>query len=91
MLSIDRSLVPAVTHVDYSSRVQIIKENLNNKFYQLVREFKEITGCPMLVNTSFNLMDEPIVCSPKDAYNCFIKSGLDYLVIENYLMAKKDQ
>ena len=91
LLDIDRSLVPAVTHVDYSSRVQIIKKDLNERFYLLLKEFKKITGCPMLVNTSFNLKDEPIVCSPLDAYACFMSSGLDYLIIENYLLSKNSQ
>ena len=91
LLDIDRSIIPAVTHVDYSSRVQSVNKNLNEKFYFLLKEFKKITGCPILVNTSFNLKDEPIVCSPFDAYACFMASGLDFLVIERYLLSKDNQ
>ena len=90
LLNIVRSEVPAVTHVDYSSRVQKINKNTNPRFYNLVKQFKEITGCPMIVNTSFNLKDEPIVCNPQDAFSCFTASGLDFLVMNNFMIKKED-
>ena len=90
LLNIVRSEVPAVTHVDYSSRVQKINKNTNPRFYNLVKQFKEITGCPMIVNTSFNLKDEPIVCNPQDAFSCFMASGLDFLVMNNFMIKKED-
>ena len=90
-LNINRSKIPAVTHVDYSSRIQTVSKNLNPKFYSLISKFKEITGCPLLVNTSFNVRGEPIVCTPKDAFNCFMGTDLDVLVIGNCFLYKKDQ
>ena len=82
-LNIKRSEVPAVTHVDYSARVQTVKREINNRFYDLIVKFKEKTGCPLLVNTSFNVRGEPIVNTPTDAFNCFMGTDLDYLVIGN--------
>jgi len=87
-LKIARSTVPAITHVDNSARVQSVNGTFNQKYYKLLKEFKEITGCPILVNTSFNIRGEPIVCSPLDAYGCFMGTNLDYLVIENCLIKK---
>lgn len=86
-----RSFIPAVTHVDYSARVQTVHEQTNPRFYQLIKKFKEITGCPVLVNTSFNVRGEPIVCSPSDAFKCFIGTELDVLVIGNCFLKKEDQ
>ena len=90
-LNIKRSLVPAITHVDYSARIQTVHKQTNPKFYNLIKKFKEITNCPVLVNTSFNVRGEPIVCSIKDAFNCFMGTNLDILVIENFVLYKNDQ
>ena len=90
-LNIPRSSVPAITHVDYSARIQTVHKNSNPFFYAILKKFKDITGCPILVNTSFNVRGEPIVCSPKDAFKCFMGTELDYLVIENFLLSKKNQ
>ena len=87
-LKIARSIVPAITHVDNSARIQSVNGAFNQKYYKLLKEFKELTGCPILVNTSFNIRGEPIVCSPLDAYGCFMGTNLDYLVIENCLIKK---
>ena len=86
-----RSTIPAVTHVDFSSRIQTIHKKTNPRFYQLVNEFKNLTGCPILVNTSFNVRGEPIVCTPEDAFKCFMGTDMDALVIENFLLIKEDQ
>ena len=90
-LNIKRSAIPAVTHVDYSARVQTINKNTNKRFYDLISKFKERTGCPIIVNTSFNVRGEPIVNSPEDAFNCFMGTGLDYLIIGNCILDKKKQ
>ena len=90
-LNIQRSLVPAITHVDYSARIQTVHKETNQRFYTLISKFKELTGCPILVNTSFNIRGEPIVCSPEDAFNCFIGTNLDVLVIGNSILFKSDQ
>ena len=90
-LNIKRSKIPAVTHVDYSARVQTVHEVTNDRYYKLIKKFKEITGCPILVNTSFNIRGEPIVCSIKDAFRCFMGTNLDILVIENFILYKYDQ
>ncbi len=90
-LNIKRSLVPAITHVDYSARIQTVHTETNQRFYTLINKFKELTGCPILVNTSFNIRGEPIVCSPEDAFNCFIGTNLDVLVIGNSILFKSDQ
>jgi len=87
-LYLKRSHIPAVTHVDYSARIQTLTKK-NNLIYKLLKKFDEITKCPVLVNTSFNVKDEPIVCSPMDAYKCFMKTGLDILVLGNYIIDKK--
>lgn len=86
-----RSVVPAITHVDYSARVQTVNKETNPKFWQLLNAFKKITGIGMLVNTSFNIRGEPIVCTPEDAYNDFVYSEMDYLVLGNFLIARKEQ
>ncbi|WP_415284024.1 carbamoyltransferase [Candidatus Pelagibacter sp. Uisw_130] len=90
-LNIKRSEIPAVTHVDYSSRIQTVKKKTNNRYFKLINEFKSITGCPVIVNTSFNVRGEPIVNSPMDAFNCFMGTELDILVIGNCFLDKKVQ
>ncbi len=89
-LNIKRSNIPAITHVDYSARVQTVHKETNYKFYRLIKNFKKITGCPILVNTSFNVRGEPIVCSPEDAFNCFLGTDLDFLVIGNFIIDKNN-
>ena len=90
-LNIKRSQIPAVTHVDYSARVQTVTKNTNNRYYDLILKFKEKTGCPVIVNTSFNVRGEPIVNSPTDAFNCFMGTELDYLVIGDCFLDKSKQ
>ncbi|MDC0563088.1 carbamoyltransferase [Candidatus Pelagibacter ubique] len=90
-LNLVRSKIPAVTHVDYSARIQTVHKKTNPRFYNLISKFKEITGCPILVNTSFNIRGEPIVCSIEDAFKCFMGTGLDILVIENFILLKEEQ
>ena len=90
-LNIKRSEIPAVTHVDYSARIQTVNKKNNKRYYDLISKFKEKTGCPVIVNTSFNVRGEPIVCTPSDAFNCFMGTELDYLVIGNCILEKKKQ
>ncbi len=90
-LNIKRSEIPAVTHVDYSARIQTVDKKNNKRFYDLISKFKEKTGCPVLVNTSFNVRGEPIVNTPKDAFNCFMGTELDYLIIGNCVLDKTKQ
>ena len=90
-LNIPRSELPSITHVDYSARIQTVHENTNPRFHHLLDEFEAATGCPVLVNTSFNVRGEPIVCSPEDAYRCFMRTEMDYLVLENFLLSKSEQ
>jgi len=90
-LNITRSEIPAVTHVDYSARIQTIHQETNPRFYALIEQFEKRTGCPILINTSFNVRGEPIVNTPEDAYRCFIRTGMDYLVLENILLDKSQQ
>ena len=90
-LNIKRSDIPAVTHVDYSSRVQTVNDETNPIFYKLIKKFKEKTNCPVLVNTSFNVRGEPIVNTPKDAFNCFMGTEMDILVIGNSYLIKQEQ
>ena len=90
-LNIKRSTVPAVTHVDYSARIQTVTKNKNQRYFDLLSKFKEKTGCPILINTSFNVRGEPIVNSPTDAFNCFMGTELDYLIIGNCILNKLDQ
>ena len=90
-LNIQRSKIPSVTHVDYSARVQTVHQETNPRYYKLIKKFKEITNCPVLINTSFNIRGEPIVCSIKDAYRCFMGTNLDILVIEDFIMYKEKQ
>ncbi len=90
-LNIKRSKVPAVTHVDYSARIQTVHKKTNSRYYKLIKKFYELTKCPILVNTSFNIRGEPIVCSVEDAYRCFMGTNLDILVIEDFILFKSDQ
>lgn len=90
-LNLARSEIPAVTHVDYSARIQTVSKNTNPKYHALISKFKEITGCPVLVNTSFNVRGEPIVCSPEDAFNCLMGTDIDFLVVGNCILRKEDQ
>ncbi len=86
-----RSDIPAVTHVDNSARLQTVNKKQNPYFYKIIREFKQLTGCPIIINTSFNVREEPIVCTPQDAYNCFNKTGIDILVLESFIIEKKNE
>jgi len=90
-LNVKRSSIPAVTHVDYSARIQTVHQETNPKYYKLLKKFKEITGCPLLVNTSFNVRGEPIVCSVEDSFRCFMGTNLDILVCENFILYKDKQ
>jgi carbamoyltransferase len=90
-LIIPRSTVPAVTHVDDSARVQTVHEETNPRFHALIKEFAAQTGCPLVINTSFNVRGEPIVCTPEDAYHCFMATQMDYLVVGNFLLEKENQ
>jgi carbamoyltransferase len=90
-LNIPRSDIPAVTHIDYSARVQTVTHEVNPDYYDLLAEFERLTGCAVLVNTSFNVRGEPIVCTPEDAYRCFMRTHLDYLVLGPYLLDKRRQ
>ncbi|MFQ5509165.1 MAG: carbamoyltransferase [Leptospirillia bacterium] len=90
-LNVPRSRLPAITHVDYSARVQTVHQRTNPRYHGLLSAFHQRTGCPVLVNTSFNVRGEPIVCTPEDAYRCFMRTEMDYLVLENFLLKKTDQ
>jgi carbamoyltransferase len=90
-LNVSRSEIPAVTHVDYSARIQTVHSNTNPLFHKLLGRFKALTGCPVLVNTSFNVRGEPIVCTPEDAFRCFMGNELDLLVVGNCVLQKAAQ
>jgi len=90
-LQVPRSTIPAVTHVDYSARIQTVHAETNPRFHALLRRFAERTGCPVLVNTSFNVRGEPIVCTPQDAYRCFMRTEMDALVLGSFVLLKADQ
>ena len=90
-LNVPRSTIPAITHVDYSARLQTVHEDTNPRYYKLIKRFNEITQCPIVVNTSFNVRGEPIVCSPEDAFRCFMGTELDLLVIDNFMLYKDEQ
>ena len=83
--------MPAITHVDYSARIQTVSKKTNPRYYSLINSFKYLTGCPSIVNTSFNVRGEPIVCTPEDAYKCFMRTEMDILVLENQILFKEDQ
>ncbi len=91
LLNIPRSQIPAITHVDYSARIQTVHAETNPKFYDLIREFEKATQCAVLINTSFNVRGEPIVCTPEQAYRCFMRTEMDTLVLENFVLDKKEQ
>ena len=91
IVKIVRSDIPAVTHVDFSARLQTVNKEDNPDFHSLITEFYKLTGCPVIVNTSFNVRGEPIVCTPKDAYNCFMHTNMDVLIIENFFLEKEEQ
>jgi carbamoyltransferase len=90
-LNIPRSAIPAVTHVDYSARIQTVHRETNPRYYALIERFRTLTGCPVLVNTSFNVRGEPIVCTPEDAFRCFMGTQLDMLAVGNCLLDKTEQ
>lgn len=90
-LNVPRSAIPAVTHVDYSARIQTVHRDTNSRFHELISRFKALTGCPVLVNTSFNVRGEPIVCSPQDSFRCFMGTDIEVLAVENCFMDKADQ
>jgi carbamoyltransferase len=90
-LNIKRSEIPAVTHVDYSARIQTVRRETNPLYWEIIEAFRQKTGCPVIVNTSFNVRGEPIVCTPEDSYRCFMRTEMDYLVLETCVLDKKDQ
>ena len=90
-LNIPRSTIPAITHVDYSARVQTVRRDENEMYYDLISEFARLTGCPVVVNTSFNVRGEPIVCTPEEAYKCFMRTEMDMLVLEDFVLEKEEQ
>tara|TARA_Y100000589_G_scaffold66850_1_gene58454 strand:- start:2400 stop:4259 length:1860 start_codon:yes stop_codon:yes gene_type:complete len=90
-LKISRSKLPAITHIDYSARIQTVSKETNPRYYNLINTFKKLTNCPLVVNTSFNVRGEPIVCTPQDAYRCFMRTEMDILVLQNQILYKHDQ
>ena len=90
-LNVARSDIPAITHVDYSARIQSVNSKTNPRYHAMLTKFYDKYGCPVIVNTSFNVRGEPIVCTPKDAYLCFMRTEMDYLVMGNYLLDKTEQ
>lgn len=90
-LRVIRSKIPAVTHIDYSSRIQTVHKETNLRYWKLIKKFEELTGCPVLINTSFNVRGEPIVCTPEDSYRCFMRTEMDILVIDDFLLYKEEQ
>jgi len=90
-LNVQRSSVPTITHVDYSARIQTVRTDTNPRYHSLISKFYEKTGCPLVVNTSFNVRGEPIVCTPTDAFKCFMGTELDIIAVGNYLLRKDEQ
>jgi carbamoyltransferase len=90
-LKIKRSDIPAITHLDYSARLQTVNKKDKLDYYEIISEFEKLTGCAVIVNTSFNVRGEPIVCTPEDAYKCFMRTEIDVLVIENFMLLKEEQ
>ena len=90
-LNVPKSDIPAVTHVDYSARIQTVRRDTSPLYYDIIAAFNRITGCPVIINTSFNVRGEPIVESPRDAYRCFMRTEMDVLVVEDLLLLKADQ
>jgi carbamoyltransferase len=91
LLKVKRSEVPAITHVDYSARLQTVDPTRNGRYYAIIKQFEKATGCPTIINTSFNVRGEPIVCTPNDAFRCFMNTDMDALVLENYVLLKEEQ
>jgi len=90
-LNVPRSSVPAITHIDYSARIQTVHADTNPKYHAVIKKFYEKTGCPLVVNTSFNVRGEPIICTPEDAFRCFMGTELDVLAVGNHLLVKEEQ
>jgi len=90
-LKVKRSEIPAITHVDFSARVQTVDPDRNGRYHKLIKNFEDKTGCPVVINTSFNVRGEPIVCTPEHAYRCFMATNMDVLVIENFVLLKDEQ
>lgn len=90
-LNVPRSTIPAVTHVDYSARLQTVRRETNPLYHAILSAFKARTGCPVVVNTSFNVRGEPIVCTPEDAWRCFMRTSMDALVLENHVLLRQEQ
>ncbi len=90
-LHVVRSTIPAITHIDYSARIQTVDGEYNKSYYQMIKKFDDKYGCPVIINTSFNVRGEPIVCTPEDAFLCFMRTNMDYLILGNYLLDKKEQ
>jgi len=91
LLKVVRSEVPAITHVDFSARVQTVDPERHGRYYQIINKFKEKTACPVIINTSFNIRGEPIVCTPEHAYRCFMATNMDVLVLEDFVLFKEEQ
>ena len=91
MLNVPRSDIPAITHIDYSARVQTVVRDVSPDYYDLIKEFDKLTGCPVVINTSFNVRGEPIVCSPRDAHTCFMRTNIDTLVLGPFILYKEEQ
>jgi carbamoyltransferase len=90
-LGVVRSKIPAVTHVDYTARIQTVSKDENPLYHELITQFDNKYGCPVIINTSFNVRGEPIVCTPEDAYLCFMRTNMDYLIMGNFLIEKREQ
>ena len=90
-LNVVRSEIPAVTHVDYSARIQTVRRDVNPLYWDIIEAFRRKTGCPVIVNTSFNVRGEPIVCTPEDSWRCFMRTEMDALVLENCVLEKSEQ
>ncbi len=90
-LNVPRSDIPAVTHVDYSARIQTVHQETNPRYHALISRFEQLTGCPVLVNTSFNVRGEPIVCTPEDAFRCFMGTEIEFLAVGNCILHKEQQ
>ena len=90
-LKVPRSVIPAITHVDYSARIQTVDKKNNGLYYDMINAFYELTGCPVIINTSFNVRGEPIVCTPQEAYTCFMRTEMDYLIMGSFVLDKQKQ
>jgi carbamoyltransferase len=90
-LNVPRSTLPAITHLDYSARIQTVHQETNPRYHALLKQFEALAACPVVVNTSFNVRGEPLVCTPQEAYQCFMRTEMDYLVLENFLLSKPNQ